>query len=148
MVKRMIVVLSALALIMTAAGMAGAWYPGYVMTGDIIMVPMKVTSKFVKSTGRGGFSSFFMHGCQQYTGGFRPWGTWRGTKCTLELKVTPPRCIAPAYGGPVAWGAPPPVAPGCALVKATEKYAISSPGCMPCVDGGMKYSMVKKQVVK
>jgi hypothetical protein len=149
MVKRMIVVLSALALIMTAAGMACAFFP--VVEGSMIMVPMKVITKFEKKNFPGGFSSFFTgRGCPQYThpAGFWPWGIWKGTKCVYSTQIKPPKCIAPAYGGPVAWGAPTPVMPGAKLVKSVEKFGIKSPGCNPCVTGGLAYQIVKKQVVK
>jgi len=149
MVKKMIVLISALGLIMTMGGMACAFFPGCATEGDMIMIPMKVKTTFVKETGPGGFSSLFMDGCQQYSapGGW-PWGTWKATSCTTKVQVIPPKCVAPAFAGPVQWGAPTPVMPGAKLVRAEEKYAIESPGCNPCVDGPMKYEIVKKQVVK
>jgi hypothetical protein len=148
MVKKMVVMLSAVALIMTAVGSAVAFMPGCATTGDMIMIPMKVKTSFKKVTSRGAFSSFFMDGCQQYTGGFRPWGTWKATKCSMKVQVIPPKCVAPAGMGPMAMGAPPALAPGCKLISNVEKYAVKSPGCNPCVTGGLKYQMVKKQVLK
>jgi len=148
MVKNMIVVLSALALVMTAAGISGAFYPGYATTGDMIQIPMKVKTTYKKVTSRGGWSTFFGRGCAQYTGGFRPWGRWKATVCSMKVQVIPPKCVAPAYMGPIQLGAPAPVAPGCKLVKSVEKFGIKSPGCNPCVTGGLQYQMVKKQVLK
>lgn len=146
MVKRMLVVLSAIALIITAVGAASAFMPA--VEGDMILIPMKVTTTFKKTTGAAAVSSLFMDGCQQYTAGPFPWGTWKQTKCTGKVQIHPPKCIAPAYGGPVAWGAPPCVSPGCKLISNVEKFGIKSPGCNPCVEGGLQYEMVKKQVVK
>lgn len=150
MVKKMIVVLSAMALIITAAGVASAFMPGAVSTGDMISIPMKVKTSYIKDTGgtAGGDSTLLLDGCEQYTGGFRPWGVWKGTKCSLKIQVIPPKCVAPAYGGPVAWGAPPALTPGGKLVSNVEKFTVTSPGCDPCVTGGLKYEMVKKQAVK
>ena len=149
MVKKMIVVLSALALIMTTVGVACAFMPYAVGEGDMIMIPMKVKSTYKKVTGPGGGSAFFAgRGCPQYTGGFWPWSGWKAVKCTYKTQIIPPKCVAPAYGGPMAWGAPTPVMPGCKLVKSVEKFGIKSPGCNPCVEGGLQYQIVKKQVVK
>jgi hypothetical protein len=149
MVKKMIVVLSAMALIMTMVGSAVAFMPNFGQTGDMVMIPMKVKTTFKKVTSRGAFSSFFMDGCEQYTGGFRPWGTWKATKCYMKTQVVPPKCVAPAgMGTPMGLGAPPNLAPGCKLISNVEKYGIKSPGCNPCVTGGMQYQLVKKQVVK
>jgi hypothetical protein len=149
MVKKMLVVFSALALIITAVGAASAYMPcGYAEVGDMIVVPMKVKTTYQKVTGPAGWSSFFMDGCQQYTAGFTPWGQWKGTTCTMKVQVIPPKCVAPAYGGPVAWGAPPAISPGCKLISNQEQFKIDSPGCNPCVEGGLQYEMVKKQVVK
>jgi len=153
MVKKMLVVLSAVALIMTMGGLACAFNPcfgGMSTTGDMIMIPMKVKSTFTKtSTGTaGGDSTFFMDGCEQYNGGFRPWLGWKGTTCAMKVQVIPPKCVAPAFGGPVAWGAPPSLAPGGKLVSNIEKCTVVSPGCDPCGSGGLQYEMVKKQVVK
>jgi hypothetical protein len=149
MVKKMIVVLSAVALIITAAGMAGAFFPGCAMEGDMIVIPMKVTTTFERKTGPGGFASLFAgRDCPQYTNDFFPWGTWRAVDCRIKTEIKPPKCVAPSYGGPVAWGAPAAVMPGCKLVSSEEKFAIQSPGCNPCVEGGLNYSIVKKQVVK
>ncbi len=149
MVKKLTVVLSAFALIVTMVGAASAFMPvAGVSDGDTIMIPMKVKTTYKKVTSRGGYSSFFMDGCQQYTAGFRPWGTWKATKCSMKVQVIPPKCVAPAYTGPVGWGAPPPVAPGSKLVKNVETYAIKSPGCNPCVEGGLQYKITKKQVLK
>ncbi len=144
MVKKMIVVLSAAALVMSVVGGAMAQGYPFATTGDMIVIPMKVKTSFKRVTSRGGFSSFFMDGCEQYTGGFRPWGTWRATKCFMKTQVIPPKCVAPAmpFMGPVA------VSPGCKLVSAVEKYGIKSPGCNPCVTGGMSYQMIKKTVLK
>jgi hypothetical protein len=153
MVKKMIVVLSAMALIITAS-VASAFMPGMpgymVADGDMIQIPMKVKTSFTKETGgtAGGDSTLLLDGCEQYTGGFRPWGVWKGTKCAMKIQVIPPKCVAPAYGGPVAWGAPPPLTPGGKLVSNVEKYSVTSPGCNPCVVGPLKYEMVKKQAVK
>lgn len=153
MVKKMIVVLSAMALIITAS-VAFAFMPGMpggmVADGDMIQIPMKVKTSFTKTTGgtAGGDSTLLLDGCEQYTGGFRPWGVWKGTKCAMKVQVIPPKCVAPAYGGPVAWGAPPALTPGGKLVSNVEKYEVTSPGCNPCVVGPMKYEMVKKQAVK
>jgi hypothetical protein len=149
MVKKMIVVLSALALIMTTVGVACAFMPYAVGEGDMIMIPMKVKSTYKKVTGPGAFSALFAgRGCPQYSNGFFPWGTWKAVKCTYRTQIIPPKCVAPAYGGPMAWGAPTPVMPGCKLVKSVEKFGIQSPGCNPCVEGGLQYQIVKKQVVK
>jgi hypothetical protein len=149
MVKKLLVVVSAFVLIMATVGAASATnLYGFAETGDMIIVPMKVKTTYEKKTGPAGFSSFFMDGCQQYTNGFFPWGTWKGTTCTMKVQVLPPKCIAPAYGGPVAWGAPPAVSPGCKLISNQETWGINSPGCNPCVEGGLQYNMVKKQVVK
>jgi hypothetical protein len=149
MVKKMIVAVSALALIMASVGVASAFLPGVGSTGEMIMIPMKVKTSFKKVDTRGGFSSFFMDGCQQYNAGFRPWGTWKATKCSMKVQVIPPKCVAPAgQGTAISWGAPPPVAPGCTLVSNVEKYSVVSPGCNPCVEDGVKYQMVKKQVLK
>jgi len=154
MVKKMIVVLSAMALIITAVGAASAFMPGMpgcmVSAGDMIQIPMKVKTSYTKETGgtAGGDSTLLLDGCDQYTGGFRPWGVWNGTRCAMKVQVIPPKCVAPAYGGPVAWGAPPALTPGGKLVSNVEKYTVTSPGCSPCVVGPMKYEMVKKQAVK
>lgn len=149
MVKRLLVMLSAAALIMIVASAAVAFVPCY-QVGDMIMVPMKVTTTYKKSTGGtpGGVSTFFMDGCEQYTGDYRPWGRFRFTRCEMKVQVNPPKCIAPAYGGPVAWGAPPALAPGAKLLSNTEKFTVQSPLCQPCVTGGLSYEMTKKQVVK
>jgi len=153
MVKRMIVVFSAMALIITTVGAASAFMPGMpgcAVTGDMIMIPMKVKTSILKdSKGTpGGDSTFFLDGCDQYTGGFRPWGVWKGTNCAMKVQIIPPKCVAPAYGGPVAWGAPPALPPGAKLVSNVEKLTINSPGCNPCVVPGLKYEMIKKQAVK
>jgi hypothetical protein len=154
MVNKMIVVLSAMALIITGVGVASAYMPGMpggmCATGDMIMIPMKVKTSFQKTTGgtTGGDSTLLLDGCEQYTGGFRPWGVWKGTKCAMKVQVIPPKCVAPAYGGPVAWGAPPALMPGGKLVSNIEKYSIKSPGCDPCVTPGLQYEMIKKQQVK
>jgi len=147
MVKNLIVVFSALALIMTVATVE-AMPPGFATHGDTIMIPMKVKTTFKKETGPGGFSALFSRGCEQYTAGITPWGTWKAVKCSMKTQVIPPKCVAPAMLGPVGWGAPPAVAPGCQFVKSEEKYAVVSPGCNPCVDGGLQYQYVKKQAVK
>ena len=151
MVKKMIVVLSAVALIITVVGVASAQMYGALVSGDMIMIPMKVTYKFTKSTSgtRGGDSTLLNpFGCEQYTAGFRPWGIWKGTTCTMKVQVHPPKCVGPAYGGPVQWGAPPSLPPNSKLVSNIEKFKIVSPGCNPCVKPGLKYEMVKKQVVR
>jgi hypothetical protein len=154
MVKRMIVVLGAMALIMTMVAAASAQVsgmgPGLATTGDMIMIPMKVTYSFDKTTGGtpGGDSSLFMKGCEQYTAGFRPWGVFRGTTCKMKVQVQPPKFVAPACGSPVAWGAPPPMPPNSKLCSNYEKFTVNSPGCNPCMTGGLGYEMVKKQVVK
>jgi hypothetical protein len=153
MVKKMIVVFSAVALIITAVGAASAFMPlmpGPATTGDMIMIPMKIKTSYTKDTAgtAGGDSTLLLDGCDQYTGGFRPWGVWKGTKCAMKVQVIPPKCVAPACAGPVAWGAPPALTPGGKLVSNVEKYTVSSPGCDPCVTGGLKYEMVKKQAVK
>jgi hypothetical protein len=155
MVKKMIVVFSAMALIITTVGVACAFMPGMpgtmgVSVGDMIQIPMKVKTSYSRVTSGtvGGDSTLLLDGCSQYTGGFRPWGVWRGTRCVMKVQVIPPKCVAPAYGGPVAWGAPPSLTPGGRLVSNVEKYTVTSPGCNPCVVGPMKYEMVKKQAVK
>ncbi len=157
MVKKMIVVLSAMALIITAVGVASAWMPamaggGCAVSGDMIMIPMKVKTAYSRATSGtiGGDSTLLLCDCEQYTapGGFRPWGVWKGTRCTMKVQVIPPKCVAPPYGGPVAWGAPPPVMPGGHLVSNIEKYSIASPGCNPCVTSGLKYEVIKKQQVQ
>jgi hypothetical protein len=154
MVKRMIVVLSAMALIITAAGVASAFMPGMpggcVSSGDMIQIPMKVKTAITKDTSgtAGGDSTLLLDGCEQYSGGFRPWGVWKGTKCAMKVQVIPPKCVAPANCGPVGWGAPPALTPGAKLVSNVEKYTVNSPGCNPCVTGGLKYEMIKKQAVR
>lgn len=152
MVKRLIVVLSAMALIMTA-GLASAQMIGMMPAadGDMIMIPMKVTYSFSKVNAGtpGGDSTLNLpFSCEQYTGGFRPWGVWKGTTCTMKVEVHPPKAVAPAYGGPVAWGAPPALPPNSKLVSNYEKFSMVSPGCNPCVKPGASYTMEKKQVVK
>jgi hypothetical protein len=153
MVKRMIVVFSAVALIITAVGAASAFVSGIscgVTTGDMIMIPMKVKTSITRTSAgtAGGDSTLLLDGCEQYTGGFRPWGVWKATNCAMKVQVIPPKCVAPGYGGPVAWGAPPALPPNSKLVSNTEKFAITSPGCNPCVMPGLKYEIVKKQAVK
>lgn len=154
MVRRMIVLLGAMALIMSVVGLASAQVsgmnPAFATTGDMIMIPMKVTYTFSRDTGGtpGGISTLFMRGCEQYTAGFRPWGVMKGTTCKMKVQVQPPKCVAPAYGGPVQWGAPPALPPNSKLVSNTEKFQVISPGCNPCAVGGMSYEMVKKQVVR
>jgi len=160
MVKKSIVVFSALALIITAVGVASAQFgngspvvaglmPNTGM-GDMIMIPMKVKYTFNKDTAStaGGDSTLLLDGCPQYLGGFRPWGAFKSTTCRMKVQVIPPKCVAPAYGGPVAWGAPPALPPNSKLVSNAEKFTVTSPGCNPCATGGMKYEMVKKQVVR
>ncbi len=155
MVKRMIVVCSALALIVSAVGVSCAFMgslpggPG-AQAGDVIQIPMKVKSTYMRDTmgTRGGDSTLLLNGCEQYTGGFRPWGVWKGTKCAMKVQVIPPKCVAPACAGPVGWGAPPALTPGAKLVSNVEKYSVNSPGCNPCATGGLKYEMVKKQVIR
>ena len=153
MVKKMLVVLSAVALAITMVDVGCAFNPlmgGMAVSGDMIMIPMKVKSSYTKvdSGTAGGDSTFFMDGCEQYNGGFRPWLGWKGTTCAMKVQVIPPKCVAPAYGGPVAWGAPPSLAPGGKLVSNIESCKIVSPGCEPCVRPGLQYEMIKKQVVK
>jgi hypothetical protein len=148
MVKKMLVVFSAVALMIGTVGAACAFMPGMAVNGDMIMVPMKVKTTYVRSVGEGDVSSFFMDGCNQYTGTFRPWGTWTATTCTMKTQVVPPKCVAPAGMGAVALGAPPMVAPGSKLISNTETYEMKAPGLRPCVDGPTKYEVVKKQVVK
>ncbi len=148
MVKRIIVLLSAVALVVSTVSVVGAFLPGAVMEGDKIIIPCKVITKFEKKTGPGPFSALFMQGCQQYTNGPFPWGTWKGTNLTMKVEIKPPPCIAPAYFGPAQLGAPIPAIPGGKLVKAEESYGIQSPGCNPCVVDGLQYKIVKKQVVK
>ncbi len=149
MVRRMIVVLSAMALIITAVGVVSAQNMPFT-EGDMIMIPMKVKYTFAKDTTgtRGGVSTFFIDGCEQYTAGFRPWGNLKSTACSMKVQVVPPKCVGPSYGGPVAWGAPPALPPNSKLVSNTESFKVLSPGCNPCVTGGLSYEMVKKQVVK
>jgi hypothetical protein len=153
MVKKMIVVLSAMALIITAVGAASAFMmgmPGCATTGDMITIPMKVKTTILRESAgtAGGDSTLMLDGCEQYTGGFRPWGVWKGTKCAMKVQIVPPKCVAPAMGGPVAWGAPPMIPAGSKLVSNVEKYEVKSPGCQPCVVPGLKYEMIKKQAVK
>ena len=153
MVKRMIVVFSALALIITTVGAASAFMtgmPGCATTGDMIMIPMKVKTTILKTSKGtpGGDSTLMLDGCEQYTGTFRPWGVWKGTACAMKVQIIPPKCVAPGYGGPVAWGAPPPIPAGSRLVSNVEKLTVKSPGCDPCVMPGLSYEMVKKQAVK
>jgi hypothetical protein len=107
MVKKLVVAFSAIALIMTSVGIASAFMPTALTYGDMIMIPMKVKTTYKKTTGNGGYSAFFMDGCEQYTGGFFPWGTWKATTCSMKVQVIPPKCVSPAYLGPVGWGAPP-----------------------------------------
>lgn len=153
MVRRMIVVLGAMALIVSAVGLASAQVsgmgPGLATTGDMIMIPMKVTYSFERETGGtpGGVSTLFIGGCEQYTAGFRPWGTMKGTTCKMKVQVHPPKCVAPTCGGPVQWGAPPPIPPNSKLCSNIEKFQVISPGCNPCMTGGMSYDMTKKQTV-
>jgi hypothetical protein len=148
MVKNMVVVMSALALVLGTVAVSSAFLPGVATSGDMINIPMKVKTTFVKKTSRGGYSSFFMDGCEQYTGGFRPWGTWKGTTCTMKTQIVPPKCIAPANMWAAGGYGAPPLAPGQKLISNVEKYQIKSPGCNPCVTDGLKYELVKKQVVK
>lgn len=154
MVKRMMVVLGAMALVMAMVAASSAQVsgmsPGFATTGDMIMIPMKVTYTYARTTGGtpGGVGSFFMKGCEQYTAGFRPWGVLKGTTCNMKVQIQPPKFVAPAYGGPVAWGAPPPMPPNSKLVSNTEKFQVISPGCNPCMTSGLAYEMVKKQVVR
>ena len=115
MVKKMLVLLSAVALVMTTVGVACAFNPcmgGLATTGDSIMIPMKVKTTFTKrvSGTAGGDSTLFADGCEQYTGGFRPWLGWRGTVCAMKIQVIPPKCVAPRTAVP--WrGALPPQCP-------------------------------------
>ncbi len=150
MVKRMFVVFSALALMITMVGVASAQFapPGFAATGDTIMIPMKVKTTFSRTTGAGGFSTFFMNDCEQYTNGFHPWGPWRETRVAMKTQVIPPTCVMPAVTSLTAMAAPVPVAPGSCLISNTEKWSIKSPGCNPCVAGDYKYEMVRKQGVK
>ncbi|MEW6113424.1 MAG: hypothetical protein AB1664_14930 [Thermodesulfobacteriota bacterium] len=148
MVKKMLVVVSALALMLGTVGLASAFLPGVGMTGEMIMIPMKVKTTFEKSTGPAGASTLMLDGCSQYTSGFWPAGPWAGTQCVMKVQVIPPKCVAPGYMGPVQLGAPPALPPGSQLVSNVESYQVTSPGCNPCVEGGLKYEMVKKQVVK
>jgi hypothetical protein len=153
MVKKMTVLISAMALVIAIGGVASAFMcgaPGAATTGDMIMIPMKVKTSIMRDTGgtAGGDSTLMLDGCEQYTGGFRPWGVWKGTKCAMKVQVIPPKCVAPAMGGPVGWGAPPAVPAGSRLVSNVEKSTITSPGCNPCVVGGMQYEMIKKQAVR
>lgn len=153
MVRKMTVVLGALALIMTMVGLASAqvsgFNPAFVTTGDMITIPMKVTYSFERTTGGtpGGDSSLFMRGCEQYTGGFRPWGTVKATTCKMKVQVHPPKCVAPACGGPAQWAAPPALPPNSKLCSNTEQFQVTSPGCNPCMTGGLSYEMTKKQNV-
>ncbi len=159
MVKKMLVVLSAVALAITMVGVGCAFNPcmgGMAVSGDMIMIPMKVKTSFTRATAGtpGGDSTFFMDGCEQYPpsdfpgGAFRPVLGWKATTCAMKVQVIPPKCVAPAFGGPVAWGAPPSLAPGGKLVSNIESCKIVSPGCEPCVRPGLQYEMIKKQVVK
>jgi hypothetical protein len=154
MVKRMIVLLGAMAIMVSGmAVVAEAQCSGMPMvgnTGDTIMIPMKVKTSFSRSTAGtvGGDSTLMLNGCEQYTGGFRPWGVWRGTTCTEKVQVIPPKCVAPAYGGPIAWGAPPVLPPNSKLVSNVEKYTVKSPGCNPCVTPGLGYEMIKRQQIR
>ena len=153
MVKKMIVVASVMALIFGAVAIASAFsITSSVLykRGDMISIPMKVETSFVRQDVPGGYSTLFGGGCEQYTHpmGFWPWGPWSGSKCSMRIKIKPPRCVAPAYAGPVAMAAPPAVWPGCIILKNVESYGVNSPGCNPCVVDGLKYQIVKKQVVK
>lgn len=150
MVKRLLVMLSAVALVVVVAGAASAFMPAVYQTGDMIMVPMKVTTTYKKSTGGtpGGVSTLLAGGSEQYTADYRPWGPFKFTRVESIVKINPPKCIAPAYGGPVAWGAPPAITPGAKLLSNTEKFTVTSPLCQPTVTGGLSYEMTKKQVVK
>ena len=155
MVKRMIVLLGAMAIMVSGmAVVAEAQCSGMPMvggtTGDTIMIPMKVKTSFSKSVAgtAGGDSTLMLSGCEQYTGGFRPWGVWKGTTCTERVQVIPPKCVAPAYGGPIGWGAPPALPPNSKLVSNVEKYTVKSPGCNPCVTPGLGYEMIKKQQIR
>src|SRR5271157_707167 len=127
MVKKMIVLLSALGFILTLAGVAGAFMPCTYQRGDMIVIPMKVKTTYERVTGAGPMSALFSgRGCEQYSNEFWPWGKWKATKCSMKVQVIPPKCVAPAMPGPVAWGAPTPVMPGCKLIKSQEIYAIRS----------------------
>ena len=152
MVKKMVVLLSALGFILTLAGVAGAFFPPVYQHGDMIVIPMKVKTTYEVKTGPGPMSALFSgRGCEQYSSfppGFWPPGKWKATTCSMNVQVIPPKCVAPAMAGPVAWGAPTPVMPGCKLIKAEETYAIRSPGCNPCVEGGLEYTIQKKQALK
>ncbi len=153
MVKKMIVLLGAVAMIITAVAVAGAQVSGMPVcatSGDMIMIPMKVKTSYTKNTAgtAGGDSTLMLGGCEQYTAGFRPWGVWKGTTITEKVQVIPPKAVAPAFGGPVAWGAPPVLPPNSKLCSNVEKFEVNSPGCNPCVTPGLSYEMVKKQQVK
>ncbi len=150
MVKRMIVVFSALALMITMVGVSSAQFapPGFAAIGDTIMIPMKVKTTYSRTTdANGGVSSFFMDGCDQYTAGFHPWGPWKATRCTMKTQVIPPCCVMPAQMSLTAAAAPP-CLPGGTLCSNIEKWHIKSPGCNPCVTGPYKYEMIKKQAVQ
>jgi hypothetical protein len=153
MVKKLVVVLSAIALTITAAGAGFAQMcgvGGMITTGDTITIPMKVKTTYSRDTGgtAGGDSTLLLDGCEQYLGGFRPWGVWRGTRCAMKVQVVPPKAVAPACAGPVAWGAPPVLSPGAKLISNTEAFSVKSLGCNPCVTGSLSYEMIKKQAVK
>jgi len=155
MVNRMLVVLSALALIITTVGTADAFYygmPGCVTLGDVVMIPMKVKTTYARNVGgtKGGDSSLLVGGldwCDQYTGGFRPWGPWRANEVKYKVEVIPPKCVAPAMMGPAGLAAPPCLPPGVKLLCNTESFKLRAFGPMPCVDGGVKYSIEKKQAL-
>lgn len=149
MVKKLVVAFSAIALIMTSVGIASAFMPTALTYGDMIMIPMKVKTTYKRTTGNGGYSAFFMDGCEQYTGGAFPWGTWKATTCSMKVQVIPPKCVAPAYLGPVGWGAPPSIGcPGGKILSNKEVYTINSPGCNPCVEPGLTYQVVRDQKLK
>jgi hypothetical protein len=159
MVKNMIVVFSAMALIITSVGMADAWVsgmPGCVTVGDMIMIPMKVKTTFKKAVGAtmGGDSTLMLGGgggdwwaLDQYdaAGGFRPWGPWRRSAVEMKVQIIPPKCVAPVCSSPVALGAPPCLPPGAKLLCNEESFRLRALGPTPCVDGGVRYSIEKQQ---
>jgi hypothetical protein len=158
MVKNMIVVFSAMALIITSVGMADAWVsgmPGCVTVGDMITIPMKVKTVYKKAVGStmGGDSTLLVGGGEDWWGvggydaaaGFRPWGPWRRAAVECKVQIIPPKCVAPQCSSPVALGAAPCLPPGAKLLCNEEKFQLRALGSTPCVDGGVRYSIEKTQ---
>jgi hypothetical protein len=151
MVKKMIVVLSAVALIITAVGVASAqMYGALVSRGydyDSHEGDVQVLEEHFRYT-RWGQHSLESVQLRAVYRGFSSLGNLEGHKMHDEGSGSSSQVRWSAYGGPVQWGAPPSIPPNSKLVSNIEKFKIVSPGCNPCVKPGLKYEMVKKQVVR